>query len=490
MNIKKNLVELTLQYLENWSADKTVTPYMLRRALAIKQADGSYQDMSVQYPLPADGDSVYAKDIWLSESSSNNWSGSITDLFDNLHTQIANSDPENPKTILIHFNRTIVSNTIGLGDSQGGDFSNTKIEIINSGNVANTVVDESSSNTKYTTRTFQLPVTAGFNALRITFHTADTISLTNLVILKTRSVVSRGQAVKPDGTVIDLNATAGGNQKQSLEEFDDTFLTNPLPIMNMDYLARVKAGLVTGHTLTQKFGRNSLVGTSFAPIALNGVYQTPSTNQTLEMLSSNAGDTSAGAGARKVLLQGKYFSGGLLLDQEEEVTMNGTTPVTLTKSWARTPRMFVLESGTYASMTSVSALGTITLRDQGGSGVDWLVMDQFSTNNSAGQSQCALYTTPNNTRSVLYSPTFSIDSNKVGNIMFFHRPNADVVVAPFSARRVVQQWDGIKAPDGSTFLVPFASFTGAVDMGFMGKVSVGTGSISANFWLLEVQDGY
>lgn len=490
MNIKKNLVELSLQMLENWSADKTVAPYMLRRGIAIKQSNGSYQDMSVQYPLPADGDSVYAKDVWLAESTSNNWSNSITDLFDDLHTQIVNTDPENPKTLFIHFNRTIVSNTIGLGDSQGGNFSNTKIEIINSGGVATTVLDESADNTKHTTKTFQLPVTAGFNALRITFHTADTVSLSNCVILKTRSVVSRGQAVKPDGTVVDLNATAGGNQKFSLEEYDETFKTNPLPIMDMGYLARVKAGLVEGHTLTQKFGRHSLVGTSFVPIAINGVYQTPPTNQTLEMLSTSASDTLLGVGARKILLQGRVFSGGLLIDQEEEVDMNGTTAVILTKSWARTPRMYVMESGTYATMTSPSAVGTITLRDVGGAGVDWLAIDQFATGSSAGQSQCALYTTANNTRSVLYSPTFSIDSNKVGNIIFFQRSNADVVVAPFSAQRVVQQWDGIKAPDGASFLVPFASFTGAVDMGFMAKVSVGTGSISANFWLLEVQDGF
>lgn len=190
-------------------------------------------EVSVQNPLPTDGDSIYVKDVWLEQSNIGDFSGSITDLFDNLHTVITNSSSTNPKVILVHFNRTIISNTLGIG-AFSGNFSNIKIGIINSGGVETIVFDNSSSNTKYTNRTIQLPVTAGFNAIKIYFHTVDTVSLSNLVILKTVNTISRLQAKKPDNMVTDINATAGGNLKISLEEYENTFLTSPLPVRIID----------------------------------------------------------------------------------------------------------------------------------------------------------------------------------------------------------------------------------------------------------------
>lgn len=190
-------------------------------------------EASVQNPLPTDGDSVYAKDIWVEESDITGWTGSVTDLFDNLHTVITYESATNPKSIFIHFKRTIVSNTIGLG-AFTGNFSNVRIGLFNSGGVETIVFDNSSSNTKYTNRTIQLPVTAGFNAIKIYFHTVDAISLSNLVILKTVNTIARLQAKKPDNMVTDINATAGGNLKISLEEYENTFLTSPLPVRIID----------------------------------------------------------------------------------------------------------------------------------------------------------------------------------------------------------------------------------------------------------------
>jgi len=192
-----------------------------------KLVDEFGDSYSVQNPSPSNGDSVYEKDIWESESVSAGWTGDIVGMFNNLHSVISNESATNPKELFIHFNRTVVSNTIGLGCALGlGDFSNVKIEIVNSGDVSTTVIDESGDSTKYTSRTFQLPVTAGFNALRITFHTADHVHLTNCVIIKTRGVVARGQGVKPDGTVTDINVTQSGNQKVSLEEFENDVSVN------------------------------------------------------------------------------------------------------------------------------------------------------------------------------------------------------------------------------------------------------------------------
>lgn len=190
-------------------------------------------EASVQNPLPTDGDSVYAKDIWIEESDITGWTGLISDLFDNLHTVITNNSSTNPKSIFIHFKRTIVCNTIGIG-SFTGNFSNVRIGIINSGGIETIVYNDSGNNTKQTNQTIQLPITAGFNAIKIYFHTVDPVSISNLVILKTINTVARLQAKKPDSTVTDINATAGGNLKVSLEEYENTFLTAPLPVRIID----------------------------------------------------------------------------------------------------------------------------------------------------------------------------------------------------------------------------------------------------------------
>jgi len=199
---------------------------LTKTVLAYKQSpDDIYRNIDVQNPLPVDGDSLYCKDIWVDESDIGDFSGDVCNLVDDLHTVITNTTATNPKEIFIHFNRTIVSNVVGLG-AFIGNFSNVEIQIVNSGGVFTTVIDESSNNTKYTSKTFQLPVTTGFNGVKIKFHTADTITLSNLVVLKTRGVVARLQAAKQDNTVIDINATNGGNLKISLEELENQISVN------------------------------------------------------------------------------------------------------------------------------------------------------------------------------------------------------------------------------------------------------------------------
>jgi hypothetical protein len=183
---------------------------LVKAVIAYKDdPDGRYENVSIQNPLPVDGDSVYAKDIWLSESDIGDFSGSVLDLFDNLQSTIVDSTGNDPKTIIIQFNRTIISNALGLG-TYTGDFSNTEIQIGTSGGSFITVVDDSVDATKYTSRILQLPITAGFNAIKLIFHTTDTISLSNCVIIKARSTISRIQAKSSlNGLVEDVTSYRG-----------------------------------------------------------------------------------------------------------------------------------------------------------------------------------------------------------------------------------------------------------------------------------------
>ena len=255
-----------------------------------------------------------------------------------------------------------------------------------------------------------------------------------------------------------------------------------------DYFTEVKRGNVPGHSLIHKFGKNDAIGTAFTLISIGGTYPTPAANVALQIVSDDAADDIASTGARKVTIQGLTFSGGLLIPAEEEVEMDGLTPVALTIEYARIFRAWISESGVYVGPGTVSSPGTITIDEVVG-GADWLVIAEFATGNSAGQSQTALYTTPSNTTSVLYAPNFTIEASKDVDVAMFHRPNADDVSTPYSgARRLIHEWVGLQIPNGTGFMVPVSAFTGATDIGFMAKVALNTAHVSAEFWLLQIDD--
>jgi len=193
--------------------------------------------VSVQNPIPTDGDAVYVKDIWLDQSITANW----TDLdgtgeeiayipFNNLHTAIQRPAGDTSE-LLIHLERTVNASSIGLGCAAhpGLTFSNVKIELLGSGGVARTVFDDSANNTKYTSKDYQFEPQK-FNAIRFTFNSADAITITNIIIFKLTGVEATLRLQKPNGEMVYQQATTGGNAKISLEEYESTFETSPLPV--------------------------------------------------------------------------------------------------------------------------------------------------------------------------------------------------------------------------------------------------------------------
>jgi hypothetical protein len=203
------------------------------------QTDGSQKTQIVtngdvvdpQNPLSCDGDSVYEKDIWIEQSDIGDFSGAIADLFNNLHSVITNITATNPKEITIHFNRTMPILVVGLG-AYTGSFSNVKIIGLTSGHIESTIFDESSDNTDKTTLTAFTP-SAGFNAIKIQFHTTDTVTLSNLFILKATTTLSRIQGQKPDGEFTEFQSTQSGNFKTSVEEVDGHLKDDATGLMNV-----------------------------------------------------------------------------------------------------------------------------------------------------------------------------------------------------------------------------------------------------------------
>jgi len=132
-------------------------------------------------------------------------------------------------------------------------------------------------------------------------------------------------------------------------------------------------------------GNNPDVDTGTVPEDIwsgGGLYPFMTAATSLELVSSDANDTSAGTGARTVLISGLDAS---YVEQSDTVTLNGTTAVDLPRQYFRINQLMVLTAG-----STESNVGTITLRDDGGGTTRGLIMP---TN---GISRQAVYTVPAN----------------------------------------------------------------------------------------------
>jgi hypothetical protein len=108
-----------------------------------------------------------------------------------------------------------------------------------------------------------------------------------------------------------------------------------------------------------KFGQNASVGNSIETIWLEGgLYVYPPSATTMTVSSSDVNDTSAGTGARTVLISGLD---GSYNEISETITMNGQTPVTTSNSYLRVNRALVLTAGSGGVNAGIIYVGTGTV---------------------------------------------------------------------------------------------------------------------------------
>lgn len=144
-------------------------------------ANGS--PLSVQNPLPTDGDSVYCKDVDEDNSGIGTFSGGeICSLFEDYHTEITDDSATNPKTLTVHFERPVTSNKIGIG-SRTGDFSNVSIFLKDLAGTVRQYFDDSANDTKYTSNLYEFTSNT-FIEMVVEFHTVDTVTLSGMHIPK------------------------------------------------------------------------------------------------------------------------------------------------------------------------------------------------------------------------------------------------------------------------------------------------------------------
>ncbi len=122
-----------------------------------------------------------------------------------------------------------------------------------------------------------------------------------------------------------------------------------------DFLIEVGKGNVPGHTVSSVIGRNTTVSNTLIEDVWGGGGNMvlPTAAESWEIVSTSVNDTSAGTGARTVLITTLDIN--YVAQTPVEVTLNGTTPVAITGTHFRphhlsaTSGLFVLTAGSSES---------------------------------------------------------------------------------------------------------------------------------------------
>lgn len=253
-------------------------------------------------------------------------------------------------------------------------------------------------------------------------------------------------------------------------------------IGSKDFLLEAHKGNVAGHAVVHKFG-HGLVGTTLVPVTQTLDYKTPTTATALEFVSSSANDTSAGSGAREITIVGLDSSWN---EVSQTLVTNGTTAVALTTNLTRLYRWYVSSSGTYATSTTGSHAGTLTIRGSG-AGATWSTIG--ITPFPLGQSEIGCYSVPTGKTAYILSQSIEADSSKTVDVFFFKRENADDVTTPFSgSMRIVERFNAVQGGVHITHASAKNPMVGPCDIGYMAKVSTGTADVSVEFEILLVDN--
>jgi len=249
-----------------------------------------------------------------------------------------------------------------------------------------------------------------------------------------------------------------------------------------DFLIEVAKGNIAGHSLVQKFGMNYGLGTTFVPISVGGLYNTPQVAgaTTLRVKAGNTNDTAAGTGAREVTFQGLDETGALVT---EAVATAGTSASTATSAtFIRLFRVYVSSTGTYATSTTGSHAAAIVI-ENGAGGTDWATINFTGFPHS--QSEIAAYSVPLGKTAYVLDYRIYSDATKSFDFMFFKRESILDTAAPYEAMRVQFEGTGITAPLNVTFPDPL-KFDALTDIGYMAKATTGTADIVGEFNILLV----
>lgn len=238
----------------------------------------------------------------------------------------------------------------------------------------------------------------------------------------------------------------------------------------MPFEIEVSRGRIPPITSIHKFGHNNSVSTTLETVWPGSVQYTYLASEApLTLSSGDVDDTSAGAGARTVFVEGLD---GNYNEVTETISLNGQTGVTTVNSYLRIFRMRVMTAGATEGNEGVIYGGTGTVT----SGVPANVYAQLEV--GLNQTTMGLYTVPAGKTAYITELNFSLGSGK--------ELNAFLVVREFNSTFQVKfethiYQTAFEHPIGFPFKVPEKS-----DIELRATSSTGPTDIAASFELILV----
>ena len=237
-----------------------------------------------------------------------------------------------------------------------------------------------------------------------------------------------------------------------------------------DFGLWVSRGLVDDTKTLRKFGKNAAVGASEVLISSSGpaAPYMPTAGVYVVITSASADDDAAGAGAQEVTIIGLDDAFNEI--SETMATNGGGTTGNSQNKYRRLYRAYVSKVGTVGGAN----VGLLTIAGTGG-GTTFVTIVA-----AKGQSQTTHYCVPAGWMFHLHDLHITVSSAKYCDIHFFQRRDADVIAAPFSPKRLVQDYDGVVGTVELDFEIP-QDYPGKTDLWFTGNSGAGGSSCSIEY---------
>ena len=251
-----------------------------------------------------------------------------------------------------------------------------------------------------------------------------------------------------------------------------------------EYGTDVGAGLNSNRSVISKFGEAIALTTSYTPVSIGRVYQTPQVAgaTALRVAAGNTNDTANGSGAREVTLEGLDETGAYAT---EAIATAGTSASSATTTtWLRLFRAYVSSSGTYATASAGSHAAAIVIETTGST--TWATID--ATGFPKGQSQIGVYSVPLGKTAYLreYHISVSTSGAKTVDLIMFQRENILETAAPYSGMRAIHELLGVGSSIDFEYKIPI-KLPALTDFGFMAK-GASTPDVSVEFTLELVDE--
>lgn len=234
------------------------------------------------------------------------------------------------------------------------------------------------------------------------------------------------------------------------------------------------------------FGFNGAVGASWEDIhPTGGDINWQTSAQAIEVVSTDAADTAAGAGVRSVEVHGLSATG---VDQDEVIATNGVTPVAGTLSYMRVNKLHSEDCGTYGG----SHQGDITCQVQGGGAVLAVMTGEegsvdTSVQYGSGEAGNGYWSVP--LGKVAYITRLQVipdvATNKTIDIALYERENILTTSVPVAPRRVLWRQSAVDSAIAKEFK-SHIKIKALTDIWFRAKASATSKiAVSLDFYLVD-----